>query len=193
MLKGELREFESHEREAVRQYARASDLLAGDPGQLPARWVDIVHRQQRGVIERAGATAERFAVVVHPSTSASDVSLEQLRRIFLGEQQYWAGGTKVVLLIYAPGTKGREVVLRRLYQMDESAFRRYWITKTFRADLTTGPKIVSSSALAKKLTATIPGAIAVIPASEVDESVKVLNVDRRSPEDGEYPLVWSAP
>ena len=140
-----------------------------------------------------GASGERFAVIVNPSTSASDVSLKQLRRIFLGEQQFWAGGSKVVPLIGAPGTSGRAVVLRDIYRMDELEFRRYWITKTFRADVTTGPKIVSSSALAKKLTGIIPGAVSVIPASEVDESVKVLNVDRRSPEDSEYPLVWSAP
>jgi phosphate transport system substrate-binding protein len=77
--------------------------------------------------------------------------------------------------------------------MDELEFRRYWITKTFRADVTTGPKIVSSSALAKRLTALIPGAIAVVPVSAVDDSVKVLSIDGRSPEDGNYPLVWNAP
>ena len=131
---------------------------------------------------------ENYAVIVHPSTSVHDVSIAQLRRVFLGEQQFWPGGSRVVLFVHEPGAPARAIVLRQLYQMNEGEFRRYWIAKTFRDDVTTGPKIVSSSALAKRLTAGIPGAIAVIPASEVDASVKVLTIDSRQPRDDAYPL-----
>jgi len=132
--------------------------------------------------------AERFAVIVHPSIAVSDVTLSQLRRIFLGEQQFWPGGDRVVLFVHEPGTTPRAVVLKELYRMNEGEFRRYWIAKTFRDDISTGPKIVSSSALAKRLTATIPGAIAVIPADDVDSSVKVLTVESRGPRDDGYAL-----
>ncbi|HJU72117.1 MAG TPA: hypothetical protein VJ717_00115 [Gemmatimonadaceae bacterium] len=131
---------------------------------------------------------DHFAVIVHPSTSVGDVSIAQLRRVFLGEQQFWPGGSRVVLFIHEPGSGSRSVVLRQLYQMNEGEFRRYWIAKTFRDDVTTGPKIVSSTALAKRLTATIPGAIAVIPADAVDGTVKVLRVDSRLPREDAYPL-----
>jgi hypothetical protein len=89
-LTDEVREVESHQSEAVRQYPWASDLFPGDPGQFPAGWVDIVHRQQRGVIERAGTTAERFDVdhrshslgpeqdVVQPKVAVHEVSGRQL-------------------------------------------------------------------------------------------------------------------
>lgn len=131
---------------------------------------------------------ERFAVIVHPSTSVHDVTLAHLRRVFLGEQRFWPGGNRVVLFVHEPGAVARAVVLRELYQMNEGEFRRYWIAKTFRDDVTTGPKIVSSSGLAKRLTAKIPGAIAVIPASEVDGTVKVLTIDSRHPREDTYPL-----
>jgi phosphate transport system substrate-binding protein len=139
------------------------------------------------VHERAIA-GEAFAVIVHPSTSATNMSLQQVRSIFLGEQQFWPGGDRVVLFVHAPGSVGREVALRQLYQMNEGEFKRYWIAKIFRDDLASGPKIVSSSALAKKLTASIPGAIAIIPASEVDETVHVLRIDHRLPGVEGYPL-----
>jgi hypothetical protein len=132
---------------------------------------------------------ERFAVIVHPSTAVHDVTLSQLRRIFLGEQQFWPGGDRVVLFVHEPGTAPRAVVLKELYRMNEGEFRRYWIAKTFRDDISTGPKIVSSSALAKRLTATIPGAIAVIPAEDIDASVKVLTVESRGPRDDGYVLM----
>jgi hypothetical protein len=134
------------------------------------------------------AAPEYYAVIVHPSTSLSDVSMANLRRVFLGEQQFWPGGNRVVLFVLEPGSPVRAVVLRKLYQMNEGEFRRYWIAKTFRDDVTTGPKIVSSGALAKRLTAAIPGAIAVISASEVDGTVKVLTIDRRQSRDDAYAL-----
>jgi len=132
---------------------------------------------------------ERYAVVVHPSTPASEVTLAQLRRIFRGEQQYWSGRERVVLFVQAPGTSERAAILRRVYDMDEGEFKRYWIGKTFRDEVTSGPKIVSTSALARRLAATVPGGVAVIPAEAVDGSVRVLRVEGRLPDDAAYPLV----
>jgi hypothetical protein len=51
--------------------------------------------------------------------------------VFLGEQQFWTGGSRVVLFVQAPGTQERSVMLRRVYRMDETEFKRYWIAKTF--------------------------------------------------------------
>ena len=133
-------------------------------------------------------TGDDFAVIVHPSTEATNMSLQQVRRIFLGDQQFLPGGRRVVLFVHAPGSVGREVALRHLYQMNEGEFKRYWIAKIFRDDLASGPKIVSSSALAKKLTGSIPGAIAIIPASEIDQTVHVLSIDHLLPGADGYPL-----
>jgi phosphate transport system substrate-binding protein len=132
---------------------------------------------------------ERYAVVVHPTTPANEVTLAQLRRIFRGEQQYWSGRERVVLFVQAPGTSERAAILRRVYDMDEGEFKRYWIGKTFRDEVTSGPKIVSTSALARRLAATVPGGVAVIPAEDVDASVRVLRVEGRLPDDAAYPLV----
>ncbi|WSU42001.1 hypothetical protein OG510_12450 [Streptomyces sp. NBC_01089] len=89
-LTDEVREVESHQSEAVRQYAWAGDLFAGEPCQFPARWIDIVHGQQRCVVECAGTTAERFDVdnrshsvgteqdVVQPEVAVHEVSGRQL-------------------------------------------------------------------------------------------------------------------
>lgn len=131
---------------------------------------------------------ERYAVVVHPGTPVQEVTLAQLRRLFRGEQQFWPKGARVVLFVQAQGTPERALILRRVYEMDEGAFKRYWIGKTFRDEVASGPKIVSTSALARRLTSSIPGAVAVIPLGAVDESVRVLRVDGRLPDDAGYPL-----
>src|SRR5689334_12963431 len=68
---------------------------------------------------QAAQAPERYAVVVHPSTPVTEVTLGQLRRIFRGEQQYWSGGgrERVVLFVQAPGTSERGLILRRVYDM----------------------------------------------------------------------------
>jgi ABC-type phosphate transport system substrate-binding protein len=130
----------------------------------------------------------QYAVVVHPSTTVDDVSLAQLRRIFLGEQQFWSGGSRVALLIQPPGAPARAAVLSLLYRMGEQEFTRYWIAKIFRNDVASGPKVISSARMVRALVATIPGAVAVLPLEDVDASVKVLRVDGRLPGSAGYAL-----
>ena len=184
-------------RRASRRAAAAAvvvALLPGGGGAVPPR-ADSSHlapteRAPAQAAQSARADAgEAYALIVNPSLGVTNVSLADARRIFLGEQQFWPGGGRVVLFVHAPGTPGRAVALRHLYQMREDEFRRYWIAKTFRGDVAGGPKIVSTDALARRLTASIPGAVTVIRASEVDSSVKVLSVDGRAPGDARYALL----
>jgi hypothetical protein len=137
----------------------------------------------------AGQTpAADLAVIVHPSTIEDDVSLADLRSLFRGEWPVWPGGARVVLFVQPAGTAEGDAVLREIYRMTETEYRQYWITKTFRTEPGTGPKVVSSPAMARRLTAVVPGAVALIPATEVDGTVKVLSVDHRLPGAGAYPL-----
>src|SRR6185437_12734257 len=80
------------------------------------------------------------AVVVHPDTPVSDLSLADVRKVFLGDRQYWTSNLPVVLLIRAPVARERNVVLKIIYQMSETQFKQYWIAKIFRAESASAPK-----------------------------------------------------
>jgi ABC-type phosphate transport system substrate-binding protein len=137
----------------------------------------------------AQRAADPVAIVVHPATPADDISFAQLRRVFLGEQQFWSGrSNRITLLVRAPEAREREVVLNRIYRMNESQFQQYWIAKLFRAEVAAGPKIVYSSDMANDLVGAIPGAITFMPLSAVTPGVKVLRVDGRRPGEADYPL-----
>ncbi|MFY9532196.1 MAG: hypothetical protein WBC04_18230 [Candidatus Acidiferrales bacterium] len=129
-----------------------------------------------------------IAVVVNPDTPVSDLSLEEVRKIFLGDRQYWTAKIPVVLLIRAPVARERDVVLQVIYQMDEVQFKRYWIAKIFRAESATAPKIVYSNDMANELTAAIPGAIAFMDARDVRPGVKVVRIGGHLPGEPDYPL-----
>ena len=132
--------------------------------------------------------ATDIAVVVHPDTPVSDLSLAEVRKVFLGERQYWNSKLPVALLIRAPVARERDVVLRVIYQMSEAQFKQYWIAKIFRAEVTSPPKIVYSNDMQDDLVFAIPGAIAFVDARSVRPGLKVLRVDGRLPGDRDYPL-----
>ena len=52
--------------------------------------------------QEASAGNEAVAIVVHSGTRIDDVSLTQLRRIFLAEQQFWSDRSRITLLVRAP-------------------------------------------------------------------------------------------
>src|SRR6476469_5385116 len=129
-----------------------------------------------------------LAVVVHPDTPVSDLSLSDVRKVFLGDRQYWTSNIPVVLLIRAPVARERNVVLKIIYQMSEAQFKQYWIAKIFRAELASAPKVVYSNDMANQLVTAIPGAIAFIDAREVRPGAKVVRVDGHLPGESGYPL-----
>src|SRR5713226_3321611 len=129
-----------------------------------------------------------IAVVVHPDTTISDLSLSEVRKVLLRERQYWTSKLPVVLLIRAPVARERDVVLRVIYQMSEAQFKQYWVAKIFRAEAATPPRIVYSNDVQLELVSAIPGAIAFVDARNVRPGLKVLRVDGHLPGEQGYPL-----
>ena len=129
-----------------------------------------------------------IAVVVNSDTPVSDLSLSEVRKVLLGERQYWNSKLPVTLLIRAPVARERDVVLRVIYQMSEAQFKQYWVAKIFRAEAASPPKIVYSNDMQYELVTAIPGAIAFVEARAVRPGGKVLRVDGHLPGDKDYPL-----
>ncbi len=129
-----------------------------------------------------------IAVVVNADTPVSDLGLSEVRKVLLGERQYWNSKLPVVLLIRAPVARERDVVLRVIYQMSEAQFKQYWVAKIFRAEASTPPRIVYTSDMQYELLTALPGAIAFVDSRNVRPGVKVLRVDGHMPGDKDYPL-----
>jgi hypothetical protein len=125
---------------------------------------------------------------VNPDTPVSDLSLADVRKVLLGERQYWNSKLPVVLLIRAPVARERDVVLKVIYQMSEDQFKQYWVAKIFRAEAATPPKIVYSNDMQYELVTAMPGAIAFVDARNVRPGLKVLRVDGHLPGEANYPL-----
>ena len=134
------------------------------------------------------AAAPEVAIVVRPDVPVDNLSFAELRRLMLGDRQFWTSNLRVTLLVRAPGAREREVVLKNIYQMSEAQFRQYWIAKVFRAEAASGPRIVYSNEMAAELASAIPGAVAFVDAGQVPSGLKVLRINGLLPNQPGYPL-----
>jgi len=125
----------------------------------------------------AEPTSAAIAVIAHPAVPVDELSLGELRQIFLGDRQFWSQGLPVTLLVPAKGAAERATLLSRVYDKTEVQYRHYWIAKVFRAEATSAPKIVPSERVAGELVRGIEGAITVVEASRIPAGVKVLAID----------------
>ncbi len=140
------------------------------------------------VAMHGSAQAADIAIVVRPDVPADNLSFAELRRLFLGDRQFWNSNIRVTLLVRAPGAHEREVVLKTIYQMSEAQFRQYWIAKVFRAEAASGPRIVYSNEMAAELVSGMPGAVAFVDADAVPKGLKVLKINGLLPGAKGYPL-----
>lgn len=129
-----------------------------------------------------------IAIIVNPEVPVDNLSLSEVRKLFLGDRQFWGSDLRVTLLIRAPVARERDVVLKTIYKMNEAQYRQYWIAKVFRAEIPSSPKIVYSTDMALELIDKIPGAVAFVDAANVPQRAKVLRVDGRLPGEKDYPL-----
>jgi ABC-type phosphate transport system substrate-binding protein len=129
-----------------------------------------------------------IAIVVHKDAEVDNLSLAELRSIFLAERQFWQDRQRIILLVRAPQSDERDFVLNKIYQMSEAQFRKYWIAKMFRAEVPRGPKIVFSTDMTLELVTAIPGSISFMRATDVSDDVKLVRVDGKLPSETGYPL-----
>lgn len=134
------------------------------------------------------AAAADIAVVVHRDVPIDNLSFPELRKIVLGDRQFWSSNLRVTLLIRAPTAHERDVVLKNILQMSEAQFRQYWIGKVFRAESSAGPKTIYTNEMAASLIANLPGSMSFIESGQVPKDMKILRIDGLLPGDKGYPL-----
>ncbi len=136
----------------------------------------------------AAPTTADVAVIAGPDVTEDKLSLPELRRIVLGDTQFWKSGKRVTLLIRAPVAHERDVVLKKICGMSEAAFRQHWIAKVFRNEAPSGPKVVNSTQTSLDLVAALPGSVAFVDVNDVPRNSRRIKIDGKAPGDKGYAL-----
>lgn len=128
-----------------------------------------------------------IALILHKKNPVEKLTSAQVRDLFLKRRQNWEGGLTVVPINHAIDSKISSQFNKLVLKMTDNELANYWVKQSVTGQ-TTPPQRVSSQALAKRLVATLPGAISYIELDLVDDSVKVVAVDGMLPNDPQYPF-----
>jgi ABC-type phosphate transport system substrate-binding protein len=131
---------------------------------------------------------DSLAIIVNRSNPVDNLSLVELRKIFLGEQNHWSNGRRVTVVMLEPGKVERQVVLTQIYRMDDKDFNTHFLKGMFTGDIHAAPQTLATTPEVLKFVFNVPGAIGYLRAHDVDESVKVVRIESRLPSDKDYAI-----
>lgn len=136
--------------------------------------------------EANGAVGEALAVVTSKQSGVSELSLYQLKRLYLGDAVQVAGRELIALNRDAKGAE-RIGFDETVLGMTPEAAARYWIDRRIRGQ-SGAPKAIEPAAVIQRVVARLPRAVAYVRAREVGPDVQVVRIDGRRPGDAGYPI-----
>jgi hypothetical protein len=142
-----------------------------------------------GDLSAAAEPPVRLLVVVKESSPLSELSLRDLKRLFLGEYLSDADGNKLTPLNHPPKSPDRVGFDSVVLKMTPDEAARFWIDRRIRGQ-SAAPRSVAPRELLRKVVAAYPGAVTYLRDGEVDPQLKVLAIDVKRPEDVGYPLQY---
>lgn len=142
--------------------------------------------KDRGSAEMQPGDAVAF--VVNKANPVPGLSMNALRRIFLLEDTEWSNGRRISVVMRERGQPERAAILHFVYRMTESEYNNFSLGITYRGRVPSAPKSVSTSDYVRKFISYVPGAIGYLRASEVNDSVKTLQIDGLLPNDERYKI-----
>lgn len=133
------------------------------------------------------AAAHLLVVVTRKTSSLTDLSLRELKRLYQSEQVDGPDGTPLIPLNQAIGTPARVHFDQVVLGMSPDAVARYWVDRKIRGQ-TGSPKAIPSLDLLRRAVASVAGTLTYLSASDVTADLKVVTVDSKRPTDAGYVL-----
>lgn len=134
------------------------------------------------------ADAGDIAIIVNKENEVSDLAFRDVVRIFHLDRQYWEGGKRIYLVLRESGAEEKDVILKKVYKMDDEELKKFWLAKLYREEIPAFPKTLGSNESVKRFVSQASNAIGFIDASLADSSVKVLRIDGGLPGEQGYAL-----
>lgn len=119
---------------------------------------------------------DEWVIVVNKANKYDALSREKLKLVYMKKISRWPWGAEVTPIHLTADSRLRRQFTEAMLGMTEEAAEIYWIDQKVTRNVSS-PSAVAGAAAAKTLVASRPGAIAYIPRSAVDDSVKILNID----------------
>jgi hypothetical protein len=125
----------------------------------------------------------QVAVVVNPSNKLEELSLDKLRRLYLGQARTFPAGGHARLGVHSGSAP---VFDRAALGLQPEIVRSRWMALIFRGEATSIPTELATADEVKRFVREHPDAIAILPLAQVDASVKAIAIEGRRPSEAGY-------
>jgi ABC-type phosphate transport system substrate-binding protein len=141
-------------------------------------------------VDPVQAAGDPIVVIVNNTNPVDNLSLGELKKLFLGDRSRWDTGKAVAPVMLGPGAPERTSFLKIVCGMNDADLSKYFLQAAFTGKSATPPKEVGSAAAVKSFVAGSPGAIGFVKASDLsagDTTVKAVKIDT-APSDPGYKI-----
>ncbi|ERP39197.1 hypothetical protein [Chitinivibrio alkaliphilus] len=118
--------------------------------------------------------ATEFVVVVHPGNTKESISPAMLRRYYTGRANE-IDGKRAVPINFTLDSELAEAFLSQVVRRSPAQYRQDWSDRQIRGE-GSAPMVHGSFDAIIGMVNTVPGAIGYLPADQVDERVKVIEL-----------------
>lgn len=131
----------------------------------------------------------RLVIVVADNSPLKDISMHDLKRLYLGEHVSDPDGQKLIPFNHPPGTQERVGFDHVVLDMSPEQVGRYWVDRKIRGQ-SGPPKSIDSPIMIQRVVTQLKGGIGYVRASDMRADVRVLSINGKSYQDGDYPLEY---
>jgi ABC-type phosphate transport system substrate-binding protein len=139
----------------------------------------------------AEAAGDSIVVIVNNSNPIDNLSMGELKKLFLSDRSRWDTGKAVAPVMLAPGAPERTSFLKIVCGMSDADLSKYFMQAAFTGKSATPPKEVGSAGAVKAFVAGSPGAIGFVKAGDLPSGATTVNavkVDGAAASDAGYKL-----
>jgi ABC-type phosphate transport system substrate-binding protein len=139
------------------------------------------------------AAGDPIVVIVNAANPADNLSVSELKKLFLSDRSKWDTGKSVAPVMVAAGAPERTSFLKIVCGMNDADFGKYFLQAAFTGKSATPPKEVGSAAAVKAFVAGSAGGIGFVKALDFhgdgsDGGVKAVKIDGMAAADTAYKL-----
>jgi ABC-type phosphate transport system substrate-binding protein len=145
------------------------------PGAAVRVWVAIAAVLLLASASAPAAPQLTFRIIVHRDNPVSALTLPDLQRIFRKQTRMWPTGESVVPVDWDATSPVRADFSDKVMRRSVREMAEFWVQQNITQGLTP-PTTLKSTRAVLRFVASVPGAIAYVPADEVDDTVKRLEV-----------------
>ena len=138
-------------------------------------WVAIAAVLPHASASAPAAPQLTFRIIVHRDNPVSGLTLPELQRIFRKQTRMWPTGESVVPVDWDATSPVRADFSDKVMRRSVRELAEFWVQQNITQGLTP-PTTLKSTRAVLRFVASVPGAIAYVPADEVDDTVKRLEV-----------------